>query len=89
MTPTPVFPKIESVTNGAEAVSAPATSPPVAVAVAAAVAIVDDNTSSVSTEELTVQIAAKGAEIRDLKSRKADKMVVKTSVDELLALKQR
>jgi WHEP-TRS domain len=42
-----------------------------------------------STEELTALITAKGAEIRDLKSRKADKALVKTSVDELLALKQR
>ena len=81
LTPAPVFPKIESSTNSVEAASSPAVPPPVALAV--------DNTSSMSTEELTALITAKGAEIRDLKSRKADKALVKTSVDELLALKQR
>lgn len=86
LTPTPVFPKIESSSNSAETASSPsATAPPVPVAVAVAV----DNVSNMSTEELTALITAKGAEIRDLKSRKADKALVKASVDELLALKQR
>jgi hypothetical protein len=85
MTPTPVFPKIEPSTNSAEAAS----SPVVPVQAPSPVAVAADNTSSMSTEELTVLISAKGAEIRDLKSRKADKALVKISVDELLALKQR
>lgn len=42
-----------------------------------------------SSEELTVLIANKGAEVRDLKSSKAEKEVVKAAVDQLLALKQR
>ena len=42
-----------------------------------------------SSEELTVLIATKGAEVRDLKSSKAEKDVVKAAVDQLLALKQR
>jgi WHEP-TRS domain len=83
LAPTPVFPKIESFANSAEAVSSPAVPAPSPGALAV------DNTSSLSTEELTALITAKGAEIRDLKSRKADKAVVKISVDELLALKQR
>ena len=42
-----------------------------------------------SSEELTVLITNKGAEVRDLKSSKAEKEVVKAAVDQLLALKQR
>lgn len=45
--------------------------------------------SAYTSEELTEMIASKGAEVRDLKSSKAEKEVVKAAVDQLLALKQR
>ena len=45
--------------------------------------------SAYTVEELSEMIASKGAEVRDLKSSKAEKEVVKAAVDQLLALKQR
>ena len=50
---------------------------------------IDIGDTAYSSEELTVLIANKGAEVRDLKSSKAEKEVVKAAVDQLLALKQR
>lgn len=93
LAPVPVFPKIDNSAKSAETVSAPLPVPtplPVAAAVVAVVGMAQTgDTSSMSVDELSALIAAKGAEIRDLKGSKADKAVVKASVDELLALKQR
>lgn len=44
---------------------------------------------STSIQDISELIASKGAEIRDLKASKADKDVIKVSVNELLLLKER
>jgi uncharacterized small protein (DUF1192 family) len=98
MTPFPAFPRIE--TTESSDLENSQTSSNAAKEKKANIKETNEKTSSTtvssgidvsaySSDELTEMIASKGAEVRDLKSSKAEKEVVKAAVDQLLALKQR
>ena len=76
--PTPVFPKLDP----PAAVDAKAAAP------AAAARAAPVTVAGLSLEQLAVQIAAVGQDIRDLKGKKASKGEIQPKVDALLALKQ-
>ena len=84
MIPTPVFPKIDTTISKSDVASNVV---PAQVSVAAVESSVDFSTLSLS--DLTTLITETGNEIRILKGQKADKLVIKASVDKLLALKER
>ena len=87
MTPTPVFPKIDTTLLKNNAVgSAGVAATEVSVVGAAGNAM---DFSALSLTDVTLLITETGDKIRTLKGQKADKVIVKASVDKLLALKER
>ena len=84
MIPTPVFPKIDTTISKSDVASNVA---PAQVSLAVEESAMDFSTLSLS--DLTALITETGNEIRTLKGQKADKVVIKASVDKLLALKER
>ena len=83
MIPTPVFPKIDTTISKSDVASI-AAQVQVSVAVESAM-----DFSTLSLSDLTTLITETGNEIRTLKGQKADKVVIKATVDKLLALKER